>query len=122
MSKITRSYIENIVIVKEDCNYVYHVIGRHMGMDEENHVLVRSALIHELKTNTCNYFPIFGLEECFEYIMNDLHAHTISGVIPYIDKWMTLADMGRIIATCFNRVGVQLICPERGICETFFPI
>lgn len=122
ISKITTPYIENIMNVKEDGNYGYRVIVRHMGMDEEIHVLVHSALIHELKTNKCDYLPIFSLEECFEYIMNSLNPPTISGVISYIDKWMTLSDMGHIIATYFNRVVVQLICPERGICETFFPI
>jgi hypothetical protein len=81
MPKITSPYIKNIVNVKEDGNYGYRVIARHMGMDEENHILVRSALIHELKTNKCDYLPISGLEECFEYIMNGLHPPTISGVI-----------------------------------------
>ena len=45
---ITRPFIENIMNVKGDDNCGFRVIARHMGMDEENHVLVRSALIHEL--------------------------------------------------------------------------
>jgi hypothetical protein len=83
-----------------------------MGMDEENHILVRSELIHELKTNKRDYLPIFGSEERFQYIMNDLHPPTNSGGIAYLDKWLTLSNMGHIVATCYNR----------GICETFFPI
>jgi len=71
--KIIRPYIENIVNVKWDGNCGYRVIARHMGMDEENHVLVRSALIHELKTKKSDYLPIFGSEEHVEYIMNGLH-------------------------------------------------
>jgi len=38
------------------------------------------------------------------------------------DKWLTLPNMGHIVATCYNRVAVQLVLPERGICETYFPI
>jgi hypothetical protein len=36
--------------------------------------------------------------------------------------WLTLPDMGHIIVTSFNRAVVQLTLPERGICETYFPI
>jgi len=54
--------------------------------------------------------------------MNGLHPPTNSGGIAYIDKWLTLPDMNRIVATCYNRVVVQLISPKRGLCESFFPI
>jgi hypothetical protein len=40
MTKIIRPSIENIVNVKGDGNCGLRVIARHMGMDEENHVLV----------------------------------------------------------------------------------
>jgi len=92
-----RPYIENIVNVKGDDNCGYLVIARHMSMDEENHVLVRSALIHKLKTNKCDCLPIFGSDEHFEYIMNDLHPPTNSDQITYIDKWLTLLDMGHML-------------------------
>jgi len=59
-------------MLKGGGNCGYQVIARHMSMDEENHILVRSALTHELKTNKHDYFPLFGLDERFEYIMNDL--------------------------------------------------
>jgi len=67
MSKILRPYIENIVNLKIDGNSGFQVIARHMGMDDENHILVHSALIHELKTDKSDYLPIFGSEERFEY-------------------------------------------------------
>jgi len=72
------------VNVKGDDNCGYQVVARHLGMDEVNHVLVRRALIHELKTNKGDYLPIFCSEECFEYIMNGLHSPTNSGGIVYI--------------------------------------
>jgi hypothetical protein len=79
--KIMKSYIKNIVNGKGDCNCGFQVIARNMGMDEENHILV-----HELKTNKRDYLPIFGSEERFQYIMNDLHPSTNSGGIAYLDK------------------------------------
>jgi len=48
-----------------------------MGMDEENHVLVRSALIHVLKTNKIDYLPIFGSEDSFHSIADGLHPPQI---------------------------------------------
>jgi len=53
--------------------------------------------------------------------MNGLHPPTNSGGIGYIDNWLTLSDMGHIVATCYNRLVVQLISPERGLCGSFFP-
>jgi len=78
-------------------------------MDEENHVLVRSAFIHELKNHKSDYFPIFGTEMRLKYILDDLHLPTNSSGNVREDKWLTLPDMGHIIETCYNRAVVQLI-------------
>jgi len=75
-------------------------------MDEENHVLVRSAFIHELKNHKSDCFPIFGTEERFKYILDGLHPPTNSTGIALEDKWLTLPDMGHIVATCYNRAVV----------------
>ena len=73
MPMIMRPFIENIVNVKWDGNCGFQVIARHMGMDEENHVLVRNALIHELKNHKSYYLPIFGTEKRYKYILDGLH-------------------------------------------------
>jgi len=52
--------------------------------------------------------------------MNGLHLPTNSGGIAYIDKWLTLTDIGSIVATYYNRVVVQLISSKRGLSESFF--
>jgi len=55
-------------------------------------------------------------------ILNGLHPPTSrSGIAPE-DKWLTTPDMGHIIVTCYNRAVVLLTLPEKGICETYFPI
>jgi len=119
---ITRPFIENIMNVKGDDNCGFRVIARHMGMDEENHVLVRSALIHELKNHKSDYLTIFGTEERFKYILDGLHPPTNSSRIALEDKWLTLPDIGHIVTTCYNRAVVQFVLPERGIRDTYFPI
>jgi hypothetical protein len=48
---LMRPYIEDIVNVRGDGNCGFRVIARHLGMDEEDHVLVRQALIHELRNH-----------------------------------------------------------------------
>jgi len=52
---IMRPFIEDNVNVKGDGNCQFWVIARHMGIDEENHVLIRHALIHELKNLKSDY-------------------------------------------------------------------
>jgi len=66
-----------------------------------------------LKTNKYDYLLIFGSDERFEYFMNGLHPPTNNGGIGYIDKWLTLSYMDHIVATCYNRVVVQLISPKK---------
>jgi len=44
-----RPYIEDIVNVRGDGNIGFRVVARHMRLNEEGHVLVRHALINELK-------------------------------------------------------------------------
>jgi len=54
--------------------------------------------------------------------LDGLHPPTISSGIASVDKWLTTPDMGHIIATSYNRAVVLLTLPEKGICETYFPI
>jgi hypothetical protein len=44
---IVRPYIEDIVNVKGDGNCGFWVIARHLGMDEENHVLVHADIWYQ---------------------------------------------------------------------------
>ena len=45
---IMRPFVEEIENVKGDGHCGFRVVARHLGMDKENHVLVRQALIQEL--------------------------------------------------------------------------
>ena len=119
---IMRPFIEDIVNVKGDGNCGFRVIARHLRMDEDSHVLVRHALINELKNHKSDYFSIYSTEKRFKVTLDGLHPPTSRSGIALEDKWFNTPDMGHIIATCYNRVVVLLTLPEKGICETYFPI
>jgi hypothetical protein len=83
---ITRPYIEDIVNVKGDGNCGLRVIARHLGMDEENHVLVHHALINELKNHKSDYLPIYDTEKRFKVILDGLHPPKSRSGIANEDK------------------------------------
>jgi len=60
---IMRPFVEEIVNVKGDGNCGFWVMARHLGMDEKDHVLVRQALIHELRNHKSDYMPIYDTED-----------------------------------------------------------
>ena len=98
-----RPYIKDIVNNKGDGNYGFQVIARHLGMNEEDHVLVRQALIHELRNHKSDYMPIYDTEERYNKILNGLHPPKCTSCIAPVDKWLTTPDMGHIIASCYKR-------------------
>jgi len=38
------------------------------------------------------------------------------------DKWLTLPDMGHIVASCYNRPVLEMTTLDIGVSETFFPL
>jgi len=120
---IMRPYIEEIINVRGDGNCGFRVIARHMGFNEEDHFLVRHALINELKNHKSDYLLIYATERHYKLILDGLHPPTSKSGIAPPEKWLTTPDMGHIIATCYNRVVVLLTFSEMGgSCETYFPI
>ena len=67
---IMRPLVEEIVNVKRDGHCGFRVIARHLGMDEKDHVLIRQALIHELRNHKNDYMPIYDTEERYNKILN----------------------------------------------------
>ena len=58
---IMRPFVEEIVNVKGDGHCGFLVVARHLGMDEEDHVLVHQALIQELRNHKSDYMPIYDM-------------------------------------------------------------
>jgi len=48
--------------------------------------------------------------------------HPCSNSFAPPDKWLTLPDMGHIVASCYNRPVVEMITLDIGVSETFFPL
>ena len=118
-----RPYVEDIVNVRGDGNCGFRVVARHMRLNERDHVLVRRALINELKNYKSDYLPIYATERRYKLILDGLHPPTSKSGIAPPEKWLTTPDMGHIIASCYNRAVVLLTLPEMGgSCETYFPI
>jgi len=61
-------------------------------------------------------------DDRFNYILNGLHPPQNSNGIAIEDNWLTLPNMGHIVATYYNRVVVELTNYEIGISKTFFSI
>jgi len=120
---LMRPYVEDIVNVRGDGNCGFRVVARYMGLNEEDHILVRHALINELKNHKSDYLPIYATENRYKLNLDGLHPPTSKSGIAPPEKWLTTLDMGHIIASCYNRVVVLLTLPEMGgSCETYFPI
>ncbi|AES95689.1 hypothetical protein MTR_5g028280 [Medicago truncatula] len=103
MPKFMRPYIEGIVDVIGDGHCGFRAIAESVGLMEESHVMVRIALIKELKEHRSKYIEIYASEPRYNYILDGLHPpkNPISFAPP--DKWLTLPDMGHIVASCYNR-------------------
>ena len=71
--------------------------------------------------NKSDCLRMFGQEKRFNYIMNGLYPPNNGGGIAFEDEWLTLLSMGDIVATCYNRVVVELANHKIRISETFFP-
>jgi len=67
---IMRPFVGEIVNVKGHGHCGFRVIARHLGMDEEYHVLVRQALIHEMRNHKSDYMPIYDTKERYNIILN----------------------------------------------------
>jgi len=73
MPKFMRPFIDKIVDVNGDGNFLFRAIAEYMGFLEESHVMVCKALIREVKDHIYDYILIYGSEERYNCILNGLH-------------------------------------------------
>ncbi|KEH19247.1 hypothetical protein MTR_8g445710 [Medicago truncatula] len=96
-------------------------ISERVGLTEESHVMVRRALIKELKEHTNKYTEISASEDCYKYIVDGSHPPKNPSRFAPPDKWLTLPYMGHIVVSCYNRPVVDMTTLDIGVFETFFP-
>jgi len=122
MTKFMRPYIERIVDVIGDGHCGFRAIAEFLGLMEESHVMVRRALIQEVKEHRNDYIRIYAGECCYNYILNGLYPPKNGSGFAPPDKWLTLPDMGHIVASCYNKPVVEMTTLDIGVSETFFPL
>jgi hypothetical protein len=111
-----RTYIEDVVNVISDGNCGFRVIASLHGYGEDGCSMVRRELGLELidKDRSTLYDKLFSnrLSEVRESLMIEFFGSQLP------EKWLTLPDMGYLIA---NRYNVVLVCLGN-LCMTFFPM
>nr|XP_027189376.1 uncharacterized protein LOC105851939 [Cicer arietinum] len=110
-----RPYIEDIVDVVADGNCGFRAIAALLGWTEESWALVRSQLDKEIGLHKDVYSNVF--DDNVESVRNSLKISKLGAQGK--DKWMSLPDLGYVIATLYNVILVSL---SRNLNMTFFPL
>ncbi|XP_068486332.1 uncharacterized protein [Phaseolus vulgaris] len=99
-------YIVDVVDVKADGHCGYRAVAAQLGMGEESWVVVRMNLLKELSEWRQEYVQLFGGDDRYEYLKKSLLVEHMS--MAGTDKWMTIPDMGYVIANRYNVILVSL--------------
>ncbi|KAH9753465.1 protein FAR1-RELATED SEQUENCE [Citrus sinensis] len=111
-----QSYIHHIKDVVADGNCGFRAIADLIGLGEDGWVQVRKDLLNELYSHLDDYGKLYGPERVNELI------HILSYYENWpasSDRWMTMPDMGHLIASCYNVVLFHLSSVQ---CLTFLPL
>jgi len=109
-------FIHNIVNVESDGHCGFRAIAALLGMSEHNWRDIRINLIEELHTFRDEYIELYG-----SVMRVDELIHTLScfECVAPRQHWMTLPDMGHLIASKYNVILVHL---SRMQCLTYLPL
>ncbi|XP_021807359.1 uncharacterized protein LOC110751233 [Prunus avium] len=111
-----RSYIHHVKDVVADGHCGYRATAALLGYGEDGWVQVRGDLLNELETYSVHYSALYGSEN---RIYELKHSLAYFGPDANFDRWMTMPDMGHIIASCYDVVLVHLSNVQ---CLTFLPL
>ncbi|XP_060960635.1 uncharacterized protein LOC133031210 [Cannabis sativa] len=111
-----KPYIRFVKDVESDGNCGFRAIADLMGMGEDSWMQVRKDLKSELVSHRNDYNLLYG---CPDRVDELLHILSYFKSYPSFKYWMTMPDMGHIIASRYNVVLVHLSIQQ---CLTFFPL
>lgn len=111
-----RSYIHHVKDVAADGHCGYRAIAALLGYGEDGWVQVRRDLLNELESYSVHYSALYGSEN---RVYELKHSLAYFGPDANFDRWMTMPDMGHIIASCYDVVLVHLSNVQ---CLTFLPL
>ncbi|XP_023753777.1 uncharacterized protein LOC111902140 [Lactuca sativa] len=110
-------YITEVQDVKSDGNCGFRAIAVCLGFNEDAWPTIRSDLMDELNTHKEEYDEIFG-RECRLQLHDSLNFFR-TDIDATFEYWMTLPDMGILIASRYN---VVLHCLSVGDSLTYLPL
>ena len=87
-----------------------------MGFGENGWLQVRKDMLNELHLKMEHYSHLYGT---YERLNELIHAISYFENCPGSDKWMTMPDMGHLIASAYNVVVFHLSMKQ---CLTFLPL
>ncbi|KAG5562042.1 hypothetical protein RHGRI_004924 [Rhododendron griersonianum] len=111
-----RPYIESVKDVDDDGNCGFRAMSGFMKGDVHDWLMVRSDLLKELETHLHLYEQVVGGTQ---RAMELLHILSWYESPAPQEQWMTMPDMGHIIASAYNCVLVHLSNVQ---CLTFLPL
>ncbi|XP_028053414.1 uncharacterized protein LOC114257809 [Camellia sinensis] len=96
-----KPYIHLIKDVDVDGNCGFWAIASLIGLTEAEWGQVRRDLLHELYTHIYHYTHLYGSHDRIEELTHNLsYFEPNSGY----HRWMTMPDMGHLVASCYNVV------------------
>jgi len=102
MSRFLLPFIEKVVDVLGDEHCGFRAIADFMRLTEENHIMIRTHLIQELKDHRDDYVEVYAGDDRYNYILNDLHPPAnMKGYAHLVDKWLTFLDMRHLVANYY---------------------
>ena len=111
-----RPYIQHIKDVKVDGNCGFRTIVDLLGFGEDGWLRFRKDLLLELQCHSEHYSALYVVEGRIDEL-----THTLSYFknCPPYDRWMTMLDIGHLIASCYNAILYHLSLQQ---CLTFLPL
>ncbi|XP_052210141.1 uncharacterized protein LOC127813254 [Diospyros lotus] len=109
-------FIHNIMNVDSDGHCGFRAIAALLGMSEQNWGDIRLNLIEELHVFRAEYSQLYGSNMRVDELM---HALSCFESVAPPQHWMTLPDMGHLIASKYNVVLIHL---SRLQCLTYLPL
>ncbi|XP_028116209.1 uncharacterized protein LOC114313977 [Camellia sinensis] len=111
-----KPYIKFVKDAAADGNCGFRAIVTSIGHTEDDWAQVRCDLLGELHIHKKEYITLYGSYERFEELTSILSYFEDS---PGYSHWMTMPDMGHLVASCYNLVLYQLSLQQ---CLTFLPL
>ena len=114
--KIFQPFIYRVQNVIGDGNCGFRAIADLLGFGQDGWLQVRKDLLNELHSPLGNYKDLYKASERIEQLTQRLSYFE---EFPRNDRWMSIPDMGHLIASRYNVVLFHLSMQQ---CLTFLPL